>query len=70
MFYSKTCDKSKGCDDYGWTKQELNKEMMRLHAKRVTEEAVGVATAVEPSEVQSEGTCDYLVSHCDTENMQ
>ena len=62
--------RSKGCDYYGWEKQELNKEMMRVHAKRVTEEAVGVATAVEPSEVQSEGTCDYLVSHCDTENMQ
>jgi hypothetical protein len=61
--------RSKDCKYYGWAKTEVEAEMVSINVSRATGIALGVATVMDTSEVQSEGTCDLFAFGYNTRNM-
>ena len=45
-------------------------DIVAVYAARATAEAVRLATAVAPSEVQSEGKCEYFGVSCDVNHLK
>jgi hypothetical protein len=53
-------NRAKACKHHGWTIEQVQAEMVSIHTSRAREEAARVATAVEASEVQSEGAWEMI----------
>jgi hypothetical protein len=62
--------RAKACKYSRWSEQDFREEIVRITVSKATEEVAGVATAVEDSGVQSEGTYAFFGVRCDVDNMQ
>ena len=62
--------RAKACKYNGWSKERVEAEMVSIYTTKATEAAVALSTAVETSQVQSEGTCEVFSVSCDVANME
>jgi hypothetical protein len=58
------------CKYYGWSKVDVEAEMVSINVARATGIAVATATNAASSQVESEGTCYFLGSQYDCYNIQ